>query len=391
MVPIGFAQRMTTVYGVAGRMWAEGLPETLARVAARMGLEVEPPFLDLTYHYVAPATTAYGARCVLKIGFPGSERGREPIALSAYAGRGAARLERYDPELNAMLLERVEPGRDLRDVADPAAVEIASEVLRELWQAPIPEDLAELGQWTSSLERVHVAEGPLPKDLVVAAAGLRSELLVDPPQRVVVHGDLHHTNVLFSELRGWLAIDPKGLVGEKAFEVAPFLLNPWPVPVDRTWQRIETFVDRLGLDRARVVAWSFVQAVLSACWTVEDGEAGWERAIEFAREIRASAPTFDGPGSRPAEPLPHRVADRDGIEGEEEEEQKDEREGCAEHRQGGTHEAADEPEPCGGPMGLAPHPLASERPRGSDADPRVLLHPGEDGRKAQEEPENEGE
>ena len=250
-------------------------------------VEIGPPVPNLTYNYVAPASNAKGERLVLKL-LPGSGEGdREAVALAAFGGHGAARLIRHDPQRRAMLLKRVDPGTDLRAVADPEAALIAASVLEKLWEAPVPEGLAGLREWTATLDRFSQDPRSLPKDHLHRASSMRRDLLVDPPERVVLHGDLHHTNVLLSEERGPLAIDPKGIVGERAFDILFFLLNPEPVPLARNLLRIDTFVERLGLDRQRVIAWSYVQSIVSACWTVEDGGSDFSGAIRFAEEIES--------------------------------------------------------------------------------------------------------
>ena len=160
-------------------------------------------------------------------------------------------------------------------------------------------------EWTSVRDRFARKAGPPSRELLSRAAALRDDPLADPPERVVVHGDLHHANVLSSDPRGWLAIDPKGPIGEKAFDVPSYLLNPEPLTLDATRLRNDGFVERLGLDRGRLVAWSFVRSVASACWTVEDRETGWERAIAFAEEItRRRTVRTDSLGTRsPLSPL----------------------------------------------------------------------------------------
>ncbi len=285
MVPDGFIHRMAAIYGDGGREWVRTLPARLAVLSERWHIEVGPPFPDLSYNYVAPATDAEGRRCVLKLG-PGSAEGdREALALEAYAGRGAVRLLRHDPAERAMLLERVAPGDDLRETSDPEATEIAASVLRELWAVPLPEGLPSLANWTASLERAVENPGPLPRTILDRAAGLRRELLQNPHASVLLHGDLHHANLLRSAERGWLAIDPTGGVGDRASDVTAFLLNPGPVPPETTRLGIDVFADCLDLDRERLAAWAFVQAVVSACWSVEDEGEGWEAAIRFAKEM----------------------------------------------------------------------------------------------------------
>ena len=113
--------------------------------------------------------------------------------------------------------------------------------------------------------------------------------------RRLLHGDLHHENVIFDDRRGWLAIDPKGVVGEIEYEIGAALRNP----VDRPdlcasreilQRRIQIFEQALHLDTVRAVRWAFAQAVLSAIWSWEDGEPvdNANSPLLLAREIRVS-------------------------------------------------------------------------------------------------------
>ncbi len=110
------------------------------------------------------------------------------------------------------------------------------------------------------------------------AEGLFAELLPSSTAPVVLHGDLHHDNLLDVGGRGWLAIDPKGVVGEPAYEVGALLRNPERRLVGEgdlrrlLERRVDLLAERLELDRRRVVGWGMAQAVLSAWWSVEDGE-----------------------------------------------------------------------------------------------------------------------
>jgi streptomycin 6-kinase len=117
-------------------------------------------------------------------------------------------------------------------------------------------------------------------------------------EAVLLHGDLHHFNILAAERQPWLAIDPKGVVGEPAYEVGPLLLNPWPqlLKMPRPRQILARRVDQarssalaaeLGFDRTRLVGWGVAQAVLSAWWSIEDGASGWSYAIRVAELLAA--------------------------------------------------------------------------------------------------------
>ena len=105
---------------------------------------------------------------------------------------------------------------------------------------------------------------------------------------MLLHGDLHHDNILSAERQPWLAIDPKGIVGEPAYEVGALLRNPWSVLLDMPQpgrilaRRVDQLAEELGFDRARIVGWGIAQAVLSAWWCLEDHYPGWEFSIGCA-------------------------------------------------------------------------------------------------------------
>ena len=93
---------------------------------------------------------------------------------------------------------------------------------------------------------------------------------------MLLHGDLQHYNVLFDNERGWVAIDPKGVVGEWEYEVGALLRNPVEQPelfanAATINRRLEILTTLLPLNYARTLNWSYAQAVLSAIWGVEDG------------------------------------------------------------------------------------------------------------------------
>ncbi len=102
---------------------------------------------------------------------------------------------------------------------------------------------------------------------------------------VLLHGDLHHDNILSADREPWLAIDPKGVVGEAEYEVGAFVRNrlfAGPKPEMLLARRVDQFVDELGFDRERIVGWSLAQAVLSAWWSFEDSGHVWNEAIACA-------------------------------------------------------------------------------------------------------------
>lgn len=275
--------------------WIAALPALLARLAARWSLTLDPPFPHLSWNYVAPATRADGTACVLKVSRHLDETRNEIAALRLWDGDGAARLLEADPATGALLIERLRPGAMLATVAetdDDAATGIAAAALRRLWR-PVParHELRPLASWCAAYDRNRQAlsrgDGGFPAALFLHADALRRDLLASTGAPVALHGDLHHFNILRAERAGWLAIDPKGLVGDRCFDVCQFFRNPQPdgVPFAVNRRRLDRFCAELGLDRERTKAWCLVHAVLDACWDFEDGNP-WARAVAYAEETR---------------------------------------------------------------------------------------------------------
>ena len=105
-IPSEFAQNVTDVHGEAGSDWLSRLDETIAECERRWSLSVRPPFVPLSYNYVAPAVRADGTEAVLKLGVPHHELMTEMEALRVYDGSGMVRLFEADFGLGTMLLER---------------------------------------------------------------------------------------------------------------------------------------------------------------------------------------------------------------------------------------------------------------------------------------------
>jgi streptomycin 6-kinase len=266
-LPSAFRKTVEAELGERGRDWLSTLPAIVEACAARWDLVIGQPF-ELSFNYVVRATRG-GEDVVLKVGLPNEESVRERAALRIYDGRGVVRALESDESLGAILLERVMPGRMLASVADDGeATSIAADVMRKMWRpAPATDAFTSVEAYTRAIDD---AGEPLGAALVERARRARAELLATSAEPVLLHGDFHHDNVLSSDRDAWLAIDPKGVVGEPAFEVGAFLHNPVLARVDLDrllHRRIAIFHERLGLDRERLGKWGLVYAVLSASWT----------------------------------------------------------------------------------------------------------------------------
>lgn len=286
--------------GADGAAWIASLPKTVAALAERWQLTLGAPF-DLSYNYVCRATLPDSRAAVFKIGPHGDDNVQELRALRIFDGRGACHLLAWDERLRASLLERVRPGTMLRDLAatdDDEATRIAARLMQRLWR-PVSEiedtsGLAVLADWFDRAFARHRAyysgAGPFPDHVLTQAEGVVRELLATPSETVLLHADFHHDNILSAEREPWLAIDPHGAVGAAGFEVGPFLLNPEPSsgppkPPALLARRLDIFAEELAADRDALRRWGVAYAVLSACWSAEDGNSGWENAIAAADSL----------------------------------------------------------------------------------------------------------
>jgi streptomycin 6-kinase len=168
--------------------------------------------------------------------------------------------------------------------------------MRQLFP-PVPEDhpFPSVGDWAQGLGRLRAhfggSTGPFPTRLVESAETLFTELLSSMGEPVILHGDLHHENILSAERQPWLVIDPQGVIGEPAYETGAVLRNPMPDILKSPElknvlkRRVDQLADELELDRKRILGWGIAQAVLSAWWDYEDHGHGWEPWIVIAQTL----------------------------------------------------------------------------------------------------------
>ena len=288
----------------------------LAEASRRWNLTDIQPVTNLSYNFVATATKSHSplppyhprrgllpgeGNIILKLGVPHCELIGEIAALQLYNGRGACRLLDADTEKGILLLELLEPCHMLATFEDDdRATQIAADVMKDLWKCNndfnhtevVITEFIQLKDWFDGFDRLRQrfegGTGPLPRGLVETAEKLSSDLLSENKDVTLLHGDFHHFNVLESG-RGWLAIDPKGVIGPRGYEVGPFLINPndrflnGSNPRSQTEKRIAILSEKLGMERERIRSWGICHAVLSAWWSIEDNAPGWgEYSIRWA-------------------------------------------------------------------------------------------------------------
>ncbi len=292
VIPAKLASTVVAWEPESGPAWLERLPSLVAEVAERWDLEVGPP-LDPggNISWVAPVTRRRdGVDAVLKLQHPHPESAPEASGLQAWAGRGAVALLDHDPERWALLIERCHPGRGLDEEGGTVAAAAAGAAIgaRLHTVAPPPEiptlqDV--LAPWADELERQ--LAGRVPAHPVLASRALetmrtRPAATTSP---VLLHGDLNPSNVLAAEREPWLAIDPKPMVGDAAYDGPRLVTQPDPFrsedPSAAVAARLDVMVEVMGVDRDALLEWCLVGAV-------EMGTSAWWRG-ERAKGERLDA------------------------------------------------------------------------------------------------------
>jgi streptomycin 6-kinase len=269
----------------AGRAWLDRLPAILDDVVERWSLVVERPFEgdDVTASWVAPARQSDGTAAVLKVGLPHMEAEHEIEGLRFWDGDPTVRLLESDAEMNAMLLERCEPGGTLRTIPEEEQDVVVAGLLRRLWRVPPPgrpfRPLSAMVQLWTAETRAHEQRWIDP-GLVHAGLSTFDALLATPPAReVLLATDLHAGNVLAAQREPWLVIDPKPFVGDPAYDATQHLLNCQARVLQDPVGTIARFADLLEVDADRVRRWLFARA---AAETHDEWEGDW---VPLARAL----------------------------------------------------------------------------------------------------------
>ena len=249
-----------------GRAWLARLPRLVSESVETWSLGLGEPFAYAFASFAAPARLPGGGDAVLKVCFPHREGEHEGDALRAWDGNGAVRLLAHDRERSALLLERCRPGTPLHELSADAALDVLADLLPRLWipfGAPFRPLAEEAAWWAGSLRESWERVGrPFERKVLDAALRALEELPPSQGEQVLLHQDLHADNVLRAEREPWLVIDPKPLVGEREFSLAPVIRGPELGHSERAVRRrLDRLTAELGLDRERARAWALAQTI----------------------------------------------------------------------------------------------------------------------------------
>jgi streptomycin 6-kinase len=284
-VPDELAAKHVRFYGEAGRAWIARLPGLTAQALDKWGLTPDGPLRHGYVGLVVPVLRADGTPAALKLQPIDPQHLGEATALRVWDGDGAVRLlDEDETEGTAiLLLERLEADTCLLTVKEDEAVGVIKELLTRLNAHQAPPEIQKLDDVVAKM-LAYVPEA------VTKLADAREQLLLirwadavndlGPAGDRLLHWDLHYENVLAGQREPWLAIDPKPLAGDPAFELLPALHNRWDeaVATGDPAQAVRRRFDQLseGMDRDHAVAWTLARVLQNSLWTIEDGEARLE-------------------------------------------------------------------------------------------------------------------
>jgi streptomycin 6-kinase len=278
IVPAEFAEAVAAQHGDAGRAWIAELPAVVESHLDRWALAPDGAALHGYIGMVLPVRRADGSRAGLKVSWLDGGPCWEAEALAAWGGRGAVRLLERNDAAGVLLLEWLDPTRSVGELDRLAAAAVAGELCRRL-DAPAPPGMPGLeetaARWVRELPDTWERLGrPFERRWLDAAVATCRELGPGQPRRLL-HGNLRFGHILRAERESWLAIDPNGMAGDPAYEVAPLLgqlCAGLAAEFDRraaVRTRLAAFTDAAGVDYERARRWAQAYLVEQALWCRE--------------------------------------------------------------------------------------------------------------------------
>jgi streptomycin 6-kinase len=270
------------------KIWLDSLPSLIEKISLQWNLHDLKPLPkgfagNVVFMGEQKGTNPLGGErvrpIVLKLGYNSAAMHREVEALDFYRDNGCVQLFDVDEECKALLLERIIPGTPLKSLFpqhDELALTIAAQVMQKLHAVPLSTTTHQFPPIAEWLHALHT-DWPSLQHHLPKARTLAAKLLHTQGKQVLLHGDLHHENILLGNNNEWIAIDPKGVVGEALYEVGASIRSPMPELPEQLiireiiTHRLDFFADLLKTDRQRLKEWTYVQEVLGDCWSLEEG------------------------------------------------------------------------------------------------------------------------
>lgn len=272
-----FLKNIHDIYKQRGQDWLRGLTDVINQLSSEWNFSYVRSLPDLSYNFVCIVRFKDEQdTAVLKVS-PDLTRSSAEADWLGSMRHSAPEVYHCDHKCGAILMEHIRPGTSLKKHVlagkDDEATRIVCQMILSLQDQALPsvefKHLAELKSDLNVLDKAYDAR------LLSKAKSLFHDLTIDKSSDKLLHGDLHHDNILSSGT-DWKVIDPHGYIGDPASEAGAMIRNMWdyykvPGDINRVVERrLKIMIDELPFDHQRIKAWAFCITVLSAAWTVMD-------------------------------------------------------------------------------------------------------------------------
>jgi streptomycin 6-kinase len=275
------------LWGSVGEKWLNSLPSIIKTLSQYWSLTNIKPVTNMSWNYVATAIQKNTTPVAVKISCDKQLIQDEYKVLKYYNGHGAIKILDFNTEHNALLLEQAVPGCSLKEYHPlniKYTINIYAQVIKKLASSSLYDiNYIHASKWCQAINRIK--DQRIDKHFIGKAKELKTLLLETAQNEYICHGDLHLENIIRNK-KNWLVIDPKGIIGEMAFEAAAFdiiskdeMRNALAVP-KLILSRATALAQALNLDLNRLLAWIFLRIIISAQWFFEDnGDPGYMLAL----------------------------------------------------------------------------------------------------------------
>lgn len=262
-------KNITCAFGKKGSDWIDALPALVKTLSEYWLLSNVNSVNKMSWNYVATAIQNDIVPVVLKISCDPQLILDEYNVLKHFDGAGSVNVIDFNLECNAMLLEQAMPGETLKEkfVDVAGAIFIYTNIVNVISEKPFlkNKNFKHVSDWLSTIN--NIVDDRIEKRFVEKAKTLMLKLQNTVKDEYLCHGDLHFENIISKRLK-WIAIDPKGIIAEKAFEVSAFdLMSEDESDISA---QVKLLSLHLNLNSARLLAWMFLRSLISAQWFIED-------------------------------------------------------------------------------------------------------------------------
>jgi streptomycin 6-kinase len=287
-----FISNVKETHKAQGQLWLNDLPEKITHICQKWGVTFLEVGRNLSYNFIGVVKIiATNEIAIIKISPLAEEIAKEYRWLQLFSPDIVPKVYQYDEIASAMLMEKIAPGQSLAPQVkqhDDVATRILCHAIRRLQKNAKPSHaFKSIATFKNDLE---LLQNHVSKPLLSKAISLFHDLSVDTRDDIVLHGDLHHYNILASG-DDWKIIDPHAYTGDPAFEMGPMIFNPlYDFPIDTTVaktidRRIHILIEELPFDAERMKAWAFCRCFLAAAWMWESSHLVPEKLIHIATMI----------------------------------------------------------------------------------------------------------